>query len=284
MSIVFLLYMGQLKLSKRSVTEFFKQISPFVLFTVIMILLIFAWEQFVISADIPKRILPKPSDIGNFLYKEFFTVHRTGYTTLLDKTLESFADGVLGFCISLVFGSIIGYLVAKKKLVDLSFSPILFIIQLLPVPAFAPVIAAILGYGNETKLFIIVLFTIFPVVINVKHAIQSIPHEYTALFKSYNTSRLRTFYSLTLPAMVPALLTTMKILTTASIVASIIAELPLTVSTGIGKDIYNSFNNQIIPRVWASLLLVSLVSLVFFFMISYTAQFISQRYRYGQFE
>jgi NitT/TauT family transport system permease protein len=271
-------------LQKDAIVNFLKQLVPFFIFVVVTILILILWEKYVIAIDIPKRILPKPSDIGDFLYKEFFVEHRAGYETILEKTMQSFIDGVFGFCISVLFGSIIGFLIAKDKLVDISLSPILFIIQLLPVPAFAPVIAAIMGYGSETKIFIIVLFTIFPVVITVKDAIQNIPFEYSALFRSYNSSRIRTFFSLTLPAMVPGLLHTMKILTTASIVASIIAELPLTVSTGIGKDIYNSFNNQIIPRVWASLLIISIFSLMFFFFVSYLENLISKNYRYGQFE
>lgn len=87
---------------------------------------------------------------------------------------------------------------------------------------------------------------------------------------------------LLIPAIIPDLLTTMKILTTASIVTSIIAELPLTVSGGIGKDIYNSFNNQITTRVWASLILVCLISLIFFYSISKLEKIIITKYRYAK--
>ena len=76
----------------------------------------------------------------------------------------------------------------------------------------------------------------------------------------------------------------MKTLVTASIVASIITELPLSVKTGIGKDIYNSFNNLLIPRVWVSIIIISLLSLLFYIAISKFENYINRKYRYGQFQ
>jgi ABC-type nitrate/sulfonate/bicarbonate transport system permease component len=75
----------------------------------------------------------------------------------------------------------------------------------------------------------------------------------------------------------------MKILSTASIVATIITELPLSVRNGIGKDIYNSFNNQMIPRVWVSVIIISILSLIFFSALDYLEKYINQKYRYGQY-
>ena len=254
--------------------------SIFLLFIVFL----YIWEQFIETNDIPKRILPKPSDIGEYFQKEFLTSHRSGYVSILEKALQSFVDALIGFSISIVIGTGIGIIIARYKLIKITISPSLFIIQLLPVPAFAPVIAAIFGYGVETKILIITLFTIFPIIINVNDAVRNIPKSYISLLKSYNAGRIKNFFTLTLPAIVPSLLITIKIGSTSSFVASIIAELPLTVSSGIGKDIYNSFNNQLIPRVWISLLVISIISLLFYGLITISNNFITTKFKYGYFE
>jgi ABC-type nitrate/sulfonate/bicarbonate transport system permease component len=75
----------------------------------------------------------------------------------------------------------------------------------------------------------------------------------------------------------------MKILSTASIVATIITELPLSVRNGIGKDIYNSFNNQMIPRVWVSVITISILSLIFFTVLDSLETYLNKKYRYGQY-
>lgn len=245
--------------------------------------IILIWELCANHFDIPKRILPKPSDLQYFINKEFFTANSTRYTTVLGKALESIKDAFIGFTISLILGSLVGVLLSQNKNIYSVFFPIIFLTQLIPVPALAPVLAAIFGYGYSTKLILIVLFTIFPVAIAVRTSILNIPENYTQLLSTYTDSKVESFKYLILPSLVPPLLSTMKILSTASIVATIITELPLSVRNGIGKDIYNSFNNQMIPRVWVSVIIISILSLTFFSILSYLEIYINKKYKYGQY-
>ncbi len=259
------------------------KIHKYGLIVLIFIGFLIIWELVIKSNDIPQRIMPAPSEIASYAYKEFFTPHRASYTTLLMKTLQSYIDALIGFVLSLTCGTLIGIVFSKFNLVKISFSPILFASQLIPVPAFAPIIAALMGYGVETKIFLVVLFTIFPVIVAVNDAINNIPKGYLDLLKTFNANRRETFFNLILPALVPNLLHTMKILAVASFVTSILAELPLTISKGVGKDIYTSFNNQAVPRVWTSVILISTVSLGFFLIVAYLEKFINNKYKYGQF-
>ncbi|MBD3279991.1 ABC transporter permease subunit [Candidatus Dojkabacteria bacterium] len=272
----------------RAKNKISKKLAVRVTFFVVLVVLIVAgiwiWEQYITVHEVPKGIAPKPSDISSYAEGEFFSEHRKGYNTLLEKSFSSFYDALLGFGISAAIGTSIGIVFARSKAIKEGLTPPLFIMQLLPVPAFAPVVAAITGYGVTTKILIIVLFTVYPFIIAGYDAVANIPKNYTALFSNYNANWYTKFKSLILPSIVPNLLHAMKIASTASIVASIIAELPLTVSSGIGKDIYTSFNNQLIPRVWLSLIIISIISLLFFSFISFLDKYINTRYKYGQFQ
>lgn len=258
--------------------ENYKKIFSIILTILLIIFLLFFWEQIVIHYEIPKRILPKPSQIVDYLVSDF----TSGKYTLLKKTLLSFRDALIGFSISVIFGTILGIIFHQFKILKTIFSPFILISQLLPVPAFAPVVAALLGYGFETKIIIIVLFTIFPVIVTVESTITSLSTNYFALFSSYNAKKIQVIKKLFLPAILPDLITTMKILTTASLVTSIIAELPLTISGGIGKDIYNSFNNQITTRVWASLIMLCTASILFFKSVLEVEKTLINKYRYAK--
>lgn len=265
---------------KRPNWSFFLHIFIIIL---IVILVIVAWEVVIEHFNIPKRIVPKPSDLYHFFQREFLMPHSSRYQTVLTKSLYSFRDALFGFSIALVLGSIIGIFLSLKRGIYAILFPFLFLTQLVPVPALAPVVAAILGYGYSTKIFIIVLFIIFPIAIAVRNTVLNIPENYSQLLHTYTTKKYITFKYLILPSLVPTLLSVMKIVCTASIVATIIAELPLSVKEGIGKDIYNSFNNQMIPRVWVSVILISIVSLLFFQVLSYLEKYITSKYKYGEF-
>lgn len=262
-------------------SETYKKILLITVLAFIVVLFLILWERYVTLNNIPKWILPKPSDIINYLYSDLFLPHQASYVSLLTKTLQSFSDALVGFLIAIILGVFIGLVFAHKEIFKIALSPFVFVTQLLPVPAFAPIVATILGFGSSTKIFIIVLFIIFPVIVSTEKAALNIPTNYTNLFKIYQSSKLDYILKLVIPGIIPSLFTTFKILCTMSFVTSIIAELPLTVSTGIGKDIYNSFNNQVNVRVWASLILISAISLLFFLIVSKTEEYILNRYRYG---
>jgi ABC-type nitrate/sulfonate/bicarbonate transport system permease component len=132
-------------------------------------------------------------------------------------------------------------------------------------------------------MILIVLFTIFPVAVTIRTSILNIPENYLQLLSTYTDDKWIVFKYLILPSLVPPLLSTTKILSTASIVATIITELPLSVRNGIGKDIYNSFNNQMIPRVWVSVITISILSLIFFTILDNLETYLNKNYRYGQY-
>lgn len=270
---------------KRPTRSFFLNIpvKKILIYLILFSVFLTLWEISLEYFDIPKRIAPKPSDLFDFINKEFFTSHSQSYQNILVKSLFSLRDALIGFLISLFLGSLLGIVISKNKYIYSILFPFLFLTQLIPVPALAPIVATLLGYGFVTKIFLIVLFCIFSVVVSVRKTLINLPENYTLLLHSYSPSRKEYLKYLLLPSLVPTLLSTMKLLISASIVASIITELPLSVKTGIGKDIYNSFNNQIIPRVWVSTILISLISLLFFICISKFEKYINNKYRYGQF-
>lgn len=275
-------------ISKRPTGLFFlvnmkKQIKNILITITIIVIMLILWELLITHFHIPKRIAPKPSNLIDFIQKEFFTSHSTKYQTILTKSLYSLKDALIGFTLALIIGSGLGILLSQNKIIYSLLFPFLFLTQLIPIPALAPVLAAILGYGYSTKILLVVLFTIFPIIITMRNTILNIPENYKQLLHTYTQKPTILFKYLILPSLVPPLLSIMKIICSASIVATIITELPLSVKGGIGKDIYNSFNNQIIARVWVSVILISLISLIFFNLLSYLEKYINTKYKYGKF-
>lgn len=259
------------------------KVRKIVLIILIIILTILIWEYLINYFNIPKRVIPKPSDLLHFIQKEFLTTHSSKYQSVLIKTLFSLRDAFVGFILAFVVSIGLGITLAHSKMGYSFLFPLIFLTQLVPVPALAPVVATILGYGYTTKIFIITLFLIFPISMTVRNCILNIPISYLDLFKTYSKNRIYKYRYLIFPSLVPTLLSQMKVVSTASIVATIITELPLSVRGGIGKDIYNSFNNQMIPRVWVSVMLISLLSFLIFRVLSMLEIYTNRKYKYGQY-
>jgi NitT/TauT family transport system permease protein len=260
-----------------------KKLKSVILPIMFFVLFIITWEFLIVHFDIPKRIIPKPTNLLNFIQKEFFSQKVAFSQTILLKALFSFRDALVAFVIALFIGTGIGILLSFNKVIYTVLSPFLFLFQIIPTPALAPVLAAILGYGQTTKMVLIIVFLLFPIAITIRNSLLNIPEDYVLLFKTYTKKHTDTFRYLKLPSLVPPTLSIMKVVAPASIVATITTELPLSLRNGIGKDIYNSFNNMLIPRVWVSVLLISLISLLFFKGVSSLEKYINNKYKYGQY-
>jgi NitT/TauT family transport system permease protein len=87
---------------------------------------------------------------------------------------------------------------------------------------------------------------------------------------SYAASPRDTLIKVRLPAAAPYLFAALKVAATASVVGAIIGELPSGIRDGLGGAILN-FNQYYIsgpPKLWAAILVASLVGIAFFLAVT----------------
>jgi NitT/TauT family transport system permease protein len=107
------------------------------------------------------------------------------------------------------------------------------------------------------------------VTIAVMRGLRSPDPRAVELMRSYAASRWDVYRKVRLPASVPYLFTSLKIAAAASLVGTIIGEGPGGVPQGLGRAILN-FNQQYITgpeRLWATILVASVVGIVFFSLV-----------------
>jgi NitT/TauT family transport system permease protein len=93
--------------------------------------------------------------------------------------------------------------------------------------------------------------------------------------RSYAASKWQIYRHVRLPASMPYLFTGLKIAATASIVGAIIGEGPGGIPNGLGRAIIN-FNQQYITgpeKLWAAILVSSLLGVTFFLIIRAAERF-----------
>ncbi|MBX3013528.1 MAG: ABC transporter permease subunit, partial [Caldilineaceae bacterium] len=91
-----------------------------------------------------------------------------------------------------------------------------------------------------------------------------------ALLHSYAASPWDILWKLRFPAALPYLFTAFKISATASVVGSIIGELPSGIRSGLGGAILN-FNQYYISgpeRLWATIVMSAAVGIVFYLIVA----------------
>ena len=179
------------------------------------------WEYSIPLFDIPRYILPSPSEIvlkGSADLDKL--VYYTGVTAL---------ETVLGYIIALILGVGFGIAISFSSILRRTLYPFFVSIEMTPKIAFAPLFISWFGFGLMPKVIIVVLVCFFPIVLNAILAFNSLSNELTLFYQSTGASRLKTFFTIRLPAALPQCFVGFKY-------AAINATVGATIAEFIGSD------------------------------------------------
>lgn len=168
--------------------------------------------------------------------------------------------------ISLIFGSIIGLWTGMSKKADAFVSPVVYILYPLPKIAFLPILMILLGLGNAPKIMLIVIIIIFQIIIAARDGVQEIPKELFYSVLSLGLSRAELYRHLILPAILPKIITALRISVGVSISILFFGE-NFATTYGIGYFIMNSWLMVNYVEMFSGILALSILGLILFKLI-----------------
>lgn len=188
---------------------------------------------------------------------------------LLDAAFFTFRESIVGFLFGALLGLILGTLFVHFRLLERGCMPYVIASQTIPILAIAPMVIIWLKAGWLSVAVIAAYLTFFPVTINTLRGLRSPAPQAIELMHSYAASPWAILWKLRFPAALPYIFTAFKISATASVVGSIIGELPSGIRDGLGGAILN-FNQYYITgpeRLWATIVISAGVGMIFYLLI-----------------
>ncbi len=185
---------------------------------VAMLVLIGLWHLIARLGDYPTFLLPAPRQVWN----RFVAVLADG--TLWFHTSVTLIEILGGLALGLTAAMLLGYLLAKFKLVERFLSPYIVASQSVPIVALAPLLIVWFGFGLISKMLVCALTIFFPVLINTIVGLRSVEEDLMDLMRSLQASRWQIFCYLEVPAALPVLLGGLKVGVTLSVIGAVVGE------------------------------------------------------------
>ncbi|HIW62209.1 MAG TPA: ABC transporter permease [Candidatus Stackebrandtia excrementipullorum] len=181
-------------------------------------LFLVVWQ---LSAEylIDNRLLVVPVDeVAVALYNEIASGEFARHfgTTLLELAIA--------FPVAVGGGFVIGAILAGSKPVRQTMDPILTAMYSLPIVALAPLFTAGLGFGVASKVAVVVLMAIFPIITNTDAGLRSAEPALIETARSYGAGRLQVLRTVTLPHSVPFIVSGIRVAFARALVGVIVAE------------------------------------------------------------
>lgn len=189
---------------------------------------------------------------------------------LLDAAQITLKKAVLGFVIGVILGFVLGAVFAHSGLLERGLLPYVIASQTIPILAVAPMVVIWLKDPLWSVAVIAAYLTFFPVTINTLRGLKSPHPNALELMRSYAASRWEIFWKLRVPSALPYIFTALKVSATASVVGTIIAELPSGIPDGLGRAILN-FNQYYASgpeKLWATIFVAAAMGISFFLVIA----------------
>ena len=213
------------------------------------LLLVCAWELAIHLFEIPDYILPAPSAIAKSLYNGFAS--GTFVYNLMITAIQTLA----GFFLAAILGTALGAIVAQFDIVERVVYPWLVALQALPKIAIAPLIIIWAGYGISSKIIIVALVAIFPVLVNTIMGLKSCDQGKLDLMRALGAGRWETFRSVRLPNALPFIFAGLNVAIVLAILGSIVGEF-VGSKAGLGNLILEANFQFDVARIFAVLVIL----------------------------
>ena len=187
---------------------------------------------------------------------------------LAKAALVTGEEVVIGFILSAVTGIALALVISRFTAFGRALYPIIVLFQTVPKIAMAPLFILWFGFNMFPKIVLIVVIAFFPVALNMLAGLESTDENLIALFRSVGATRTEILRRVQLPHSMPALMAGLKVAITLSVIGAIVGEFA-GASAGLGYVIQFASTQLETPLVFAALVEVSIVGVVFYYLIEF---------------
>jgi NitT/TauT family transport system permease protein len=184
---------------------------------------------------------------------------------LAGQALFTFREALVGFAFGALLGLFLAIVFVHWRWAERAFVPYVVASQTVPILAISPIIVVATHAGWLSVAIISMYLTFFPVTIGALRGLRAADPRAFELFRSYAASRRAVLWRLRLPTSVPYLFSALRVAAASSVIGAIIGELPSGIPDGLGAALlnYNQYYTQGPEKLWATIVMCSLVGLLF---------------------
>jgi ABC-type nitrate/sulfonate/bicarbonate transport system permease component len=225
----------------------------------LLALFVLAWQGVASLESVDDLTLASPVETWEAL--------REDWSLLMDNFWVTLVEVLLGLAIAAVLGMLFAVAMHLFRPLRDAAYPLLVASQAIPVVVLAPIFVLAFDYGIGPKLAIVALICFFPITVNLLDGLRSVEPDLLKLMRSMGASRLRTLRSVELPGSLPFLFSGLKVAATVSVIGAVFGEWA-GADEGLGRLVLLGNNQLQTPRVYAGIVLLTLMAVALFLLVT----------------
>ena len=221
---------------------------------VAFMMVLFIWEVIARFSGWSAHIFPDPIMVVSSLYELLAN------GTLIRHTVASLYRVTAGFYLAIIFGIPLGILLGRIKYARWFINPIIQFLRPISPLAWIPMAMLWFGIGDQPAIFLIFLSSFFPLVVSTTIAVHNINPTYLQVAANFNFSRVETLTKVIFPAIMPEVITSLRLTVTIAWLVVVAAEM-IAVQSGLGYLILDARNALRMDFVMDGMIVIGIIGL-----------------------
>lgn len=219
------------------------------------------WQGSIWVFGLSPYIAKGPREVWTFLFDA--PMSATNRSTLLDQLGKTLLDAGVGFSAGIAVALVAAIAFALSKGVEAALMPVALLLRSVPLISFAPVIIMIFGREFATTAVMGGIVVLFPALVNIAFGLASASPQMRDVIAVYGGSAFTALRKVALPSSLPAFFAAIRISIPGAITGALLAEW-LATGGGIGGSINGYITAAKFSNLWASVVVVTVVSLLLY--------------------
>ncbi|GGK85411.1 ABC transporter permease [Salinibacterium xinjiangense] len=219
---------------------------------VVPVLLLGGWQFISATGLVPAYRLPSPTSVW------LAGIDLAARGQLGPYVGISVQRVLIGFVAGAGIGLVIGSLVGLSRVASAFLVPTIGAFRAVPSLAWVPLLILYLGINEDSKVTLIAIGALFPVYTTVAGALRHVDPHLVELGRAYGLGRLQLLRQVQLPAVVPSIVSGLRLALAQSWLFLVAAEL-IAASMGLGFLLSDSANNGRLDRTFLAIVLLAVL-------------------------
>lgn len=209
------------------------------------------WELAVIVFDVRPSLIPRPTKILGAINGDRGFYWRHARATIW--------EAAAGFAFAFVIAMVTAAVMAHLRFLERAISPLLILLQVTPIIAYAPAVVLWIGFGFRSIVTITAISCYVPFVVNATIGFRSVDPTLIELARSVDASRLEVFVRLRVPSALPGLFSAARIAVGLALIGAVLGEWFGVVDQGLGYAVKIAQSKVLLLQLWGAIYILALI-------------------------
>ena len=225
----------------------------------LLIATLLLWEGICSGFGVSEFIFPSPSRIASQLWQ--FRGPIAGHAW------RTFWVTMVGFGISIVVGTLIGFLIGSSRTAYAAIYPLMTGFNALPKAAFVPILVVWFGIGVGPAVLTAFLISFFPITVNIATGLATLEPELEDVLRVLGAKRWDVLVKVGLPRSMPYFYGSLKVAITLAFVGTTVSEMTAA-NEGIGYLLISAGSSMQMGLAFAGLVVVGVMAMAMYELFS----------------